>query len=629
MDSAEASRGRITPAEGPSAKQLLNVVLSAVIVCALYLGRDFLIPLALAVLLAFILAPLVHLLRRGGLPRVAAVLIAVSVSLGALSAAGLMIASQVGGLLDDLPKYQGTIQAKIGDVGALTTSKLTEITRRLGLKAVQARHPAAKAAGLSKGLSATAAPVATPVEIYQPPPTPLEIARQILHAVSTPLAVAGLVFVVAVFILLQQADLRDRLIRLFGSGDLHRTTVAMNDAAGRLSRYFLSQLGVNVAFGTVLGFGLHVIGVPHALLWGAVAALLRFIPFIGSLVTVGLAASMAAAAGHGWSMVAWTLILFMGIEGVTSQIVEPFLYGCNTGLSPVSVVVAAIFWTWLWGPVGLFLSTPISLCLLVLGRHVPRLEFIEVLLGDRPPLTPAQSFYQRVLAGDSDEALEQAALILKDGPLSAYYDQVAIRGLLLAADDAHRGILKRDRLLIVKSAVESVIGELADHPDVDESGPSEAGVGPSTSAPMLERKPTPRSLGATDAYDRKYPVLCVGGPGLLDDVASMMLAQILEKHGLAAQVAPYRGTTRDRIGELDLPAFQAVCIFHLGVGRNPTRLQHLLARIAERCPSTPLILVIAALGGPASDEPILVDKRFVKVATLRDAVDACVASTDG
>jgi predicted PurR-regulated permease PerM len=470
MDLAETSRGEVTPPESPSGKQLLNVVLSAVIVGALYLGREFLIPLALAVLVAFILAPLVHLLRRGGLPRVTAVLIAVAVSLGALSTGGVVIASQVGGLLDDLPQYQGTIQAKIGDVGALTTSKLAAITRRFGLKAPPATHRRAKV-GLPRGGFATAAPAATPVEIYQPPPTPLEIARQILHAVSTPIAVAGLVFVVAVFILLQQADLRDRLIRLFGSSDLHRTTIAMNDAAVRLSRYFLSQLGVNLAFGIVLGVGLHFIGVPHALLWGAIAALLRFIPIIGSLVSVGLAAAMAAAAGHGWAMVAWTLILFTGVEGATSQIVEPFLYGRNTGLSPVSVVVAAIFWTWIWGPVGLFLSTPISLCLLVLGRHVPRLEFIEVLLGDRPALTPAQSFYQRVLAGDSEEALEQADVILKDEPLSAYYDQVAIKGLLLAADDAHRGILKRDRLLILKSAVESVIRELADHPDVDESSP--------------------------------------------------------------------------------------------------------------------------------------------------------------
>jgi predicted PurR-regulated permease PerM len=603
MDIPDSASSRVTPIETPSVGQLLNVVLGAVIVGALYLGREFLVPVTLAVLLAFVLAPPVRLLRGWRLPRAPAVLLTVTLSLALVCGAGALIASQLAALGQELPKYQGTIQSKIQDVGGLTTGKLAEVAGRFGLQAAQAGHQAARAAGLAK---APAKPPASPtlVEVYRPPPTPLGVARQILRPILTPLATIGLVFVLAVFMLLQQADLRDRLIRLMGSGDLHRTTIAMNDAATRLSRYFLSQLAVNLAFGAAIGAGLAVIGVPHAALWGAVAALMRFIPYLGGLISVSLAGAMAAAVDPGWAMVAWTVGLFFLVEAATGQFVEPLVYGHSTGLSPVSVVVAAVFWTWLWGPIGLILSTPLSLCLLVLGRHVPRLAFIDVLLGDRPPLTPVETFYQRVLAGDADELLQQAETLLASASLSAYYDEVALKGLLLAANDAQRGILKRDRLVGFKAIVEGVIADLAEASDGAETHEADG------------------DLPANNHGRANATVLCVGGPGLLDDLGGAMLCQLLEKHGLTSWAVPYRSASRDRIDALDVSTVDVICVFHLSVGRNQSRLQQLLRRLDLRGRGRPLILTIVRAEETASADE-LNGGNVRPAASLREAVQVC------
>ena len=255
-----------------------------------------------------------------------------------------------------------------------------------------------------------------------------------------PLAAAAIIFIVAIFILMQQDDLRDRVIRLFGSRDLHRTTLAMDDAARRLSRFFLIQLGINTTFGVIIAAGLYFIGLPSPLLWGIIAALMRFVPYIGSYVAAGVPILLAAAVDPSWSLTLWVAALFLVTEPIIGQLVEPMLYGRSTGLSPISVVISAIFWGWLWGPVGLILSTPLTLCLVVLGRHVKQLEFLNVLFGDRPALTRVENFYQRVLAGDPDEVQEHAEELLKEMSLSSYYDEVALKGLELAARDLARGV---------------------------------------------------------------------------------------------------------------------------------------------------------------------------------------------
>ena len=270
-----------------------------------------------------------------------------------------------------------------------------------------------------------------------------------------------------IFILVRQEDLRDRLIRLFGSNDLHRTTLAIDDATQRLTRYFLTQAAINACFGLLIGVGLFFIGLPSPVLWGLLAALLRFVPYVGAITAAVLPVALAAAVDPGWSMALWTAGLFIVAEGVTGQILEPVLYGGSTGLSPTAVVIVAIFWSWIWGPIGLILSTPLTLCLVVLGRHVRRLEFFDVLLGDRPALTPVETLYQRLLAGDPDEVLEQADGLLKGRALSSYYDDIALKALRLVANDLSRGVLRPAQLEKVQDVMLGLIQDLEPHEDVD------------------------------------------------------------------------------------------------------------------------------------------------------------------
>ena len=256
----------------------------------------------------------------------------------------------------------------------------------------------------------------------QPDPGALENLRTLISPLLNPLATTGIIIIFVIFILIQREDLRNRLIRLAGSHDLQRTTAALDDAATRLSRLFLAQLMINATFGVIIGVGLSFIGVPSAILWGILAAVLRFVPYIGAAISAAFPLALAAAVDPGWSMLAWTLALFLGVGPIVSQVVEPLVYGQSTGLSPVAIVVSATFWTALWGPIGLVLATPLTVCLVVLGRHVERLEFLDVIFGDRPALSPSEMFYQRMLAGDPTEAAGKAEEFLKEKSLSSYFD---------------------------------------------------------------------------------------------------------------------------------------------------------------------------------------------------------------
>ena len=313
------------------------------------------------------------------------------------------------------------------------------------------------------------------VELATPKSSVLTVARAIIEPVLGPLETTVIVFIVAIFILMQREDLRDRFIRLFGSRDLHRTTIAMDDAGQRLSRYFVSQLGVNACFGVVIGVGLWLIGVPSAALWGVLAGLLRFVPYVGPLLAAVAPLTLAAAVDPGWWTTIYVALLFVIIEPLTGYVVEPLLYGHSTGLSPMSVIVAAVFWTWIWGPVGLILSTPLTLCLVVMGRHVKSLEFFDVLLGDRPALSEVNRFYQRTLANDPDEALDQAEKMLADRSLVDYYDSVVLPGLKLAAADEARGTISRQRATEMTRSILAVISDLEEHVDATAHGNLESG----------------------------------------------------------------------------------------------------------------------------------------------------------
>ncbi|MBV9777449.1 MAG: AI-2E family transporter [Acetobacteraceae bacterium] len=626
---------QVPSAGTPNVVTLTKIVVLVVIIAGLYFGSEVLIPITLAVLLSFVLSPLMNLLRRIWLPRVVAALLAVLIAIGIILALAGVIGTQIAGLVDQAPQYQTTIENKVQSLQRLIatniSSRLSGLTRKI--------EGAGTAAPAATPAAQPQAQKPVPVVITESPTTSvLSLVERFLTPILNPLATLGIILVVAIFILLQKEDLRDRLIRLFGSSDLHRATAAMDDAGHRLARYFLTQLGINCSFGAIIGIGLYLIGVPSPVLWGILGALLRFVPYIGSYIAAALPIVLAAAVGTGWSMALYTAALYVVVEMTMGQAVEPMVYGHSTGLSPFSVIVAAIFWTWVWGPIGLILSTPLTLCLVVLGRHVEQLEFLDVLLGDRPALTPVENFYQRILAGDPDEAEEHAVRFLGDHSLSAYYDEVALPGLRIAAADARRGVLSPSQLHRIRAALLELIHDVADHDDTDKPvQASEASVAGKT----LDQKglsPAPAPQGGAPAAEQRAPgwqvetpVLCVAARGLLDEAAAEMLVQLLDKHEIGARVASREAVSRGQIGALDAREAAMVCILYVDMAGSPANLRPLVRRLRHRCPNATMLA-----GLWPEDDPVLRDQAArrqmgadIYVTSLRDAVNACLAAARG
>jgi predicted PurR-regulated permease PerM len=606
------------------------------VLIALYVGKDVFLPITLAILLAFVLAPFVEYLRRWHLGRAPSIVMAVLVAVGILASLSGIIGYQVAGLAADIPSYQYTVKQKLDGLREGVIGRLPEMIRSIGHEIDRATREQPDDAAGKTPAQEPAGPQPLPVEVHQPDATPLELATNVIGPVLKPLATTGVVFVVLIFILFQREDLRDRMIRLFGSSDLHRTTVAMDDGARRLSRYFLAQLGLNAAFGVFIAIGLWLIGVPSPLLWGIFATLMRFIPYVGSVLAAVLPTALAAAVDPGWTMAIMAALLFLISEPIMGHVIEPLVYGQSTGLSPFAVVMAAIFWTWIWGPVGLLISTPLTLCLVVLGRHVERLEFLDVLLGDRPALTPAENLYQRMLAGDPDEALESAELLLKDRSLTSYYDEVALAGLQLAANDATRGVLTNGQLKRVRAVVDSLVHDLDAHEDVEKTSAAtdDDPVAPRESEKPAQRQPAAASVAEGEALPEwRAPgaVMCIAGRGPLDEAAASMLVQLLAKHGLGSQLVPYESVSRAQVGSLDMTGVKMICISYLELGGTPAHLRYLMRRLRKRSPEAPILV-----GLWPSDDAVLRDERVRSVigadhyvTTLREAVVRCVDAAKG
>ena len=604
---------------------LIALAVGVMLVACLYFASAVLIPITLAILLSFLVAPLVDSLARFKLGHVASVFAAVLISVSVIGLLGALIATQLTELAAGMPRYQAAIERKMDTAHNLTIGRLNRIAGAAGqaLQRATIEPPQPDVQHDASSPAQAHAPAAVPVEVREPVPTPFELARRVLSPAISPLETAFIVFVVTIVILLQRDDLRDRAIRLFGSRDLHRTTTVMDEAARRLSRYFVSQLGLNAGVGVVIGAGLFLIGVPSPILWGILAALLRLVPYVGIWISATLATALAAAVSPGWTMAIWSLALFVTVELLVGQFVEPLLYGRSTGLSPFSVVVAAIFWSWIWGPIGLILSTPLTLCLLVLGRHVRRLEFLDVLLGDQPALTPVENFYQRALAGDPDEAIGQAEVLLRERSLSAYYDDVAIKGLQLAANDVTRGSVTAVQLTRIEATVNdlvdgldgyedrepapaaveenwSAVGPMAPSGEVpDESKDQTTDTLPAVSTTGLTRNPAntladkdAAALDATfNAQSRANSrVLCLPGRGPLDALATTILLQLLDKHGFASRSLPHEAASRGSIDSLEADEVGIVCILYLQIDGIPSHLRYLVRRIHARLPKASIVV---------------------------------------
>jgi predicted PurR-regulated permease PerM len=510
---------------------LNSLIIAIAVVAALYFGRDIFIPIALAILLTFALAPLVARLRRLKVPRVVAVLTVVAGAFAVLLLVAAIFTTQLAQLAGNIPLYRDNITAKVRIVrdmqaGSGILDRWTDMLRDLGREMEEAEEDAEEPAGAPPGSPAAeqqedAAADPLPVEVVEPELQPLQMLRAVVLPLIAPLATAGIVIVFVIFMLLRREDLRDRFIRLVGASDLHRTTSALHEAGRRVGRYLLMQLVVNVTYAIPVGLGLWFIGVPNALLWALLAMVLRFVPYIGPIIAAMFPLALALAVDPGWTMVLWTAALFVTLELISNNFMEPWLYGSGTGLSPVAIIVAAIFWTWLWGPIGLLLSTPLTVCLVVLGRHVPQFEFLEVLLGNQPVLAPPEQLYQRLLAGDPDEATERAEEYLETADIATFYDEVAIPALVLGEHDRARGVLEERRRRVAQGAM-TLVENLEELDDVIDETPGETG----PTAPAMYPAGTVPTKGPASRR-----ILCAGGRGELDDAAAMMLAQVLERKG--------------------------------------------------------------------------------------------------
>lgn len=530
-------------------RTIATVVLVAAVIAALHFGQEILIPLALAVLLSFTLAPLVSGLQRLGLPRVPAVLVVVILACAGLGTFAVFVGSQLAQLANSLPVYQQNILGKIHDIqetapGGGFLDRGSRLLQEIGEELEQLQGPSGEEKAAEDGTKAE--PV--PVRVEEGPRTPFQVLETVALPVIAPVATFGLVVVLVIFMLLEREDLRDRLIRLAG-GDLHHTTEAMDDVARRVSRYLLMQLVVNATYGVPLGVGLWLIGVPNALLWGLLATVLRFIPYAGPFIAALFPLAMAVAVDPGWNTLLWTVALILTMELVSNNFIEPMLYGASTGISTVAILLAAIFWTSLWGPVGLLLSTPMTVCLAVLGRYVPQLAFLQVMLGSEPVLKPEERLYQRMLAGDVEEGVVVAEEHIAGQSLASFYDEVALPALRLAERDRQRRVLTGARLALATDSFLQVVAELAEQ---DETG-----------------EPAETALAGRR-------IACIAARSGLDAAAAAMLGGLLEQQGATVRVLPAEAVSSSGIGSVDLAGIDLVCLSYVGA----TAAAH--ARLASR-----------------------------------------------
>ena len=563
-----------------------GVILAAIIVIALYFGSSVFIPLSLAVLLSFVLNPLVVMLRSVRVPRALAIGLVIACFVAAIGLLATVMARQVTELGNDLPRYEQTLRQKLkmlrtGTAQTGLVDRATATLKQLGKELDQ--NPSAPAANTPAVASSGDLPKPIPVEIHQPPERPLDTYQRIVKVLLAPLTTTGIVLILMIFILMQREDIRDRVIRLVGARDIELTTAALNDAAFRLSRLFLAQTAINVGYGAIIALGLWIIGVPNPMLWGIIATLMRFIPYIGAIFAAVFPVLLAAAVDPGWSMVIWTLALYAIMEPAVGHFIEPWIQSKTTGLSPLAVVVSAVLWTALWGPIGLLLATPLTMCLVVLGRHVEGLAFLDVILGDQPALSPPEIFYQRLLAGSSAEAADQADQLLKSTTLTNYYDIVALAGLKIASADAHRGAIDEQRMTELHAGVVVLLDDLSDHPLEPPQEKNQATEATAEQVELLTTLPVLQEADLPlDWRSETGAVLCLGAQTPLDEAAAEILAQLIRRHGVAARVST--SARLAELGRLDLAGVKVIWISSIAASQSQAHIRFVVRRLRRRLP---------------------------------------------
>jgi predicted PurR-regulated permease PerM len=595
---------------GARASRFILLATVVLVVAALYFGSEIFVPLALAILLSFLLTPAVRRLEKWKLPRVAATLIVVAIGVGLVGSIGYVFYNQFVTVVEQLPQYRGELTAKWNRLrqhgGVL--KKAEQELHNIGA----ATQPTTRAANAATAVQETLSGGATgvpptpwtndnplPVRTVAPPQSTLQTTVATISDYAgkflSPLATAFLVLVLVIFMLLMREDLRDRMIRLIGHGRLNVTTQAIDEAGSRISKYLGALAIVNGAYGATIAAGLWAAGrffghghaFPNVLVWGLLVGLFRFVPYIGIWIGAWFPLLLSFALFPGSAVFFTVLGLFAALEVVVSQFIEPYWYGASTGMSPLAVLVAAVFWTWLWGGIGLLLSTPLTVCLVVMGKYVPGLRFLDVLLGDEPVLPLHMRFYQRLIASDEEEATDLASDMLKDHTLEQVYDEMIVPALLLAEQDHHRERLESARLVEIQQHVREIVEELGDESRAkrvrqaaQETEQAAKDQSPGRDLPK-PRPPLPK--------DCNINVLTLPAKGASDELVALMLTQLLDLRGYCTTFSTADQLASEMVERIEAERTQIVCVSAM----PPAAVAHaryLCKRIHARFPELNMVV---------------------------------------
>jgi predicted PurR-regulated permease PerM len=557
---------------------LWAVALTSFVIATLYFARDFLIPLALAALLTFLLSPLVTRIERW-LGRITAVLLVGVLILAATGAAGWMLTRQLVDLAAKLPDYKENIHTKVRSIKVPTGGvfkKFSDTVEELkkDLPGAETSTPATAKPETSVAVTPRSVPAAASVQVVETSSLSLTgLVQYLLAPLLGPIGKAALVVLLVIFMLLRREDLRRRLIRLIGKGHISATTHAMEDAGARVFRYLLMQLVVNVCYGIPVAIGLYFIGVPNAVLWGAFAAVLRFIPYIGPWIGAALPIALSLAVSPSWTMPLLTIALFVVLELLSNNLMEPWLYSSSTGVTPIALIVAAVFWTWLWGPVGLILSTPLTVCLVVIGRNVPRLSFLSVVLSDEEALTPAEDFYHRLLTVNEQDEQEFVEAYLKANSVSTLYDSVFIPLIISTETDHRLELLDDEQRVLVEQTLRDIIEDLGTVPQVESKIDA-------LKAPVDDTQ----SSGPAP-----FHVYCLPARADRDELAGAMLTQLLQQQGVAAQNATGKLAAGELLDLVEKSDVDAACISVVSPS-TVIQARYLCVKLRARFPQLKIVI---------------------------------------
>lgn len=601
----------------PQQPRIFALLCGVAAIAGLYLAKEILLPFAMAVFLSFLLAPLVSRLEKWRFPRVVAVLTMVALAFAGLAALGSTLVRQIYEFADRLPEYETNLiqkaqafQSGQGGIVGKVSAAIEDMGKKLssGRAGAHAWPATASGARSPEAAAPSAAPKPVeplPVEVVTPL-SRFEIAQGVFGPLFRPLGTAAMVIVFVIFMLIEREALRNRLIHLVGPRQLNLTTQALDDAARRITRYLLMQLTVNAIFGVVIAVGLLLIGLPNAILWGVLAMFLRFLPYVGAWISAAIPLALSLAVFDGWTRPLLVLCLFLLNELVGNNVLEPWLYGASTGISNIGILASAVFWTWLWGPVGLIIATPLTVCVTVIGRYVPQLALLHTLLSDEQALSPPDRFYQRLLALDPDEAIEVAEEFLRANSLESLYDAVLLPALRSAEEDRHRGDLEESRLKLIHLTVRELVEDLA-----------------TRERPLLEGD----EAGAREiaVLNGTAEVLCLPARDEADEIVAIMLADLLDARHVKTMVISTRALASEMLAQVGGHDPRVVCVSALPPFAA-THARYLCKRLRPAFPGLPIVAGLwqANGGGKKAQERLTAAGIDGFATNLADATEQIV-----